>query len=108
MSRSKKITEFDQYTDAFQDDLFILEHFTSNTVSDTGAIKVKNLFGNVSCNTNITGNAIFSANNLKVTKNTTPVSSSGSFNTRQIWFDDNYLYVSISPTTVKRVALQTF
>lgn len=105
--RSKKIPELPVTEEAVQGDLFIIEKVSGNT-STTSVIAAEDLFGDIQVNTSITGNTYLSTNNLLITKNSTPVGSDGEFTPRQIWFDSNYIYVSVNGTTVKRVALEQF
>lgn len=101
--RSKMIPELTQFSEAVQGDLFIIEK-----ASGTGSVSVEGLFGNLTVDVTVGGNNELTATNLIVLKNTTPTSSTGAFTPKQMWFDNDYLYVAINSTTARRVPLQAF
>jgi len=101
--RSKMIPDMTRFDEAVQGDLFILEK-----ASGTGAIAAEDLFGSITVDVTVGGNNDLTATNLNILKSSTPTSSSGSFTGRQIWFDNDYLYVAINSTTCRRVSLQAF
>lgn len=107
MSRSKKIEDLDRFSSVSQGDLFIVEKVDGDNTT-TGAATANVIFGLISTDVNVASNNKLEATNLVVTKNTTPTSSAGTFQSRQIWFDNDYLYVTINGTTIKRVPLQAF
>ncbi len=107
MSRSKKITELDTLASAAQGDLFIIERVEANT-STTSAITVEDLFSNISTDVVVGANNFLAATTLSVSKNNTPTVSTGTFRPRQFWFDNDYMYVAVNGTTLKRISLQAF
>lgn len=90
MSRSRKITELEQFDSASQDDLLILEKIGANT-STTGSISVVDLFASVT-----------------IPVGNTPTSSNGTFIPNKIWHDGSYIYIAVNSNTLKRVQLQSF
>lgn len=101
--RSKMITELPTANTVVQGDLFIVEK-----AAGTRAVSAQNLFGSISVDATVGSNNKLTATNLCILKNTTPVSSTGVFTAKQMWFDNAYLYIAIDSTTLRRVPLQAF
>ncbi len=101
--RSKMIPDITTANTVVQGDLFIVEK-----AAGTRTVAAENLFGSIAVDVLVGGNNKLSATTLAVLKSDTPVSSTGSFTARQMWFDDTYLYIAINSTTLRRVALQAF
>jgi hypothetical protein len=101
--RSKMIPDITTANTVVQGDLFIVEK-----AAGTRTVAAENLFGSIAVDVQVGSNNKISATNLVVLKNNTPVSSTGVFTARQMWFDDTYLYIAINSTTLRRVALQAF
>ena len=123
----KKVSQLDSLTTAAAPDLLMIVHDPNGTPTSK-KITVKNLFGAVGSNTvfsanvSVTGNKVQLASNVNVTKtltaNTVKItfgSTPGSNNaTTEGWsvgqmrFTNNYIYVAVNATTIKRVALSVF
>ena len=107
--RAKKITELTALTAPSSDDLLvIIDSPSSNAI--TKKVTVGNFLNNTAANVTIGNTYYLNANNILITKNTTPTDSSsiptavkGTF-----WFDANYIYVATANGTVKRASLSTF
>lgn len=75
-----------------------------NGGANSGIFLIDTLFN---AGANMTGNVV-TATQLIATDNTTPANSADVSVQGRIWYDDTYLYVAISNTEVKRVALSSF
>lgn len=57
---------------------------------------------------NVVSSNNFTANNLFVTWNVTPSTSTDSVSQGKIWYDSNYIYVAVANNSIKRAALSSF
>lgn len=106
-NRAKKISELVATTSPSPDDLLVIvDSPSANAV--TKKVTVGSLMGNSSANVTVSNNAYLSAKNVIVRRKETPTSSATSDALGTIYFDDNYLYVTTSNGTVKRVPLNSF
>lgn len=115
----KIITSFPYIITPQANDSFLAVH-NPNNAPNTMLMSYGTMFANITVITNFGANVTTSNNtifqistlqstNFAVANSYTPSSSSdSSIPTRSIWFDSNYLYVCISPGTIKRVALGSF
>ena len=123
----KKVSQLDSLTTAAAPDLLMIVHDPNGTPTSK-KITVKNLFGAVGSNTvfsanvSVTGNKVQLASNVNVTKTLTantvkitfgsaPVSNNATtegWSVGQMRFTNNYIYVAVNATTIKRVALSVF
>lgn len=100
------------------DDLVIIEHTEpGNTVSVTSKIRVADLFSNSNSGGSVETGIITSANidledfyyistpQLFIRANDTINPPYSPMQPKQLWFDDNYIYVTTLSGEVKRVAL---
>ncbi len=75
-----------------------------NSLANTFKVSVSDFFGN-----NDVDFVIALGASLVISNTTTPANSTvGGFTNNSIWADDDYIYVSISDGTIKRVAIATF
>jgi len=123
----KKVSQLDSLTTtAAPDLLMIVDDPTGTPVSKK--ITIKNLFGAVPANTvfsanvTVSGNRVQLASNVNVTKtltaNTVKITFGSTPSTNnattegwslgQMRFTNNYIYIAVGPTTIKRVALSVF
>jgi hypothetical protein len=123
----KKVSQLDSLTTtAAPDLLMIVDDPTGTPVSKK--ITIKNLFGAVPANTvfsanvTVSGNRVQLASNVNVTKtltaNTVKITFGAAPSTNnattegwsvgQMRFTNNYIYVAVNSTTIKRVALSVF
>ena len=107
--RAKKISELTALTAPSIDDLLVIvDSPSSNAI--TKKVTVSNLLNNTAAIVTISNTYYLTANNILITKNTTPANSTsiaasvkGTF-----WFDADYIYVATANGTIKRAALSTF
>jgi hypothetical protein len=114
----QKVSELPSHTlPASEDQFYIVDDPTGTPVSKK--ISAKTLFGSVPANTNFThfatfNNKVTAANGvITLAKATTPGSNNattvlGAGMQGSIFWDSNYLYVAVSNTEIKRVALSVF
>ncbi len=114
----QKVTELTNLTAAASEDVFyVVDDPTGTPVSKK--ITAKNLFGSVPANTTFThfttfNNKVTAANGVITLASSTTVGSNnatsvlGSGMQGSIFWDSNYLYVAVSDTVIKRVALSAF
>ena len=106
-NRAKKISELVAATSPSTDDLLVLvDSPSANAV--TKKVTVGNLLGNSSANVTVSNTSYLSAKNVIIRRKETPLTSATSDLQGAFYFDDNYLYVTISNGTVKRIALTSF
>src|SRR5665213_522986 len=67
-------------------------------------VTVQTLFNNTSANLTILDSFSLSANDIQIRASNTPVTSGDTVSSRAIWFDDNYIYVAVSNTDIRRAA----
>ena len=123
----KKVSQLDSLTTAAAPDLLMIVSNPNGTPTSK-KITVKNLFGSVGSNTvfsaNVTvrGNRAQFASNVNITKtltaNTVKITfgsapstnnaTTESWTLGQMRFTNNYIYIAVGPTTIKRVALSVF
>jgi hypothetical protein len=123
----KKVSQLDSLTTtAAPDLLMIVDDPTGTPVSKK--ITIKNLFGAVPANTvfsanvTVSGNRVqlasnvnvtktLTANTVKITFGSTPSTNNATtegWSVGQMRFTNNYIYVAVNSTTIKRVALSVF
>ncbi len=114
----QKVTELANHTAAASEDvLYIVDDPSGTPVSKK--ITAKSLFGSVPANTTFThfttfNNKVTAANGvMTLAKPTTPTSNNattdlGAGMQGSIFWDSDYLYVAVSNTQIKRVALSVF
>lgn len=106
--RAKKISELTALTSASTDDLLVIVDDPSGN-SATKKVTVNNFLNNSAANVTVSNAYYLSANNLVVSRFTTPATSSGTSDIKgSIWFDVNYIYVATANGTIKRAALSSF
>jgi len=114
----KKVTELTNLTAAASEDVFYVVDDPTGTPASK-KITAKNLFGAVPANTTFThfttfNNKVTAANGvMTLAKSTTPSSNNattdlGAGMQGSIFWDSDYLYVAVSNTQIKRVALSIF
>ena len=114
----QKVTELANLTAAASEDVFYVVDNTSGTPVSK-KITAKNLFGAVPANTTFThfttfNNKVTAANGVvTLATPTTPTSNNattdlGAGMQGSIFWDSDYLYVAVSNTQIKRVALSVF
>lgn len=114
----QKVTELTNLTTAASEDVFYIVDDPSGTPVSK-KITAKNLFGSVPANTTFThfatfNNKVTAANGVMTLATSTTVGSNNATNVLgagmqgSIFWDDDYLYVAVSNTQIKRVALSVF
>lgn len=114
----QKVTELANLTTAASEDVFYIVDDPSGTPVSK-KITAKSLFGAVPANTTFThfatfNNKVTAANGVvTLSKSTTPTSNNattdlGAGMQGSIFWDSDYLYVAVSNTQIKRVALSVF
>jgi hypothetical protein len=123
----KKVTQLPSLTTTAAPDLLMIVDDPNGTPVSKN-ITVKNLFGSVPSNTvfkdnvTVTGNTVqlassvnitktLTANTVKFTFGSTPASNNATtvgMAVGEARFTNNYIYIAVNATTIKRVALDTF
>lgn len=114
----QKVTELTNLTTAASEDVFYIVDDPSGTPVSK-KITAKNLFGSVPANTTFThfatfNNKVTAANGVLTLATSTTVGSNNATNVLgagmqgSIFWDEDYLYVAVSNTQIKRVALSVF
>jgi len=114
----QKVTELTNLTAAASEDVFYIVDDPSGTPVSK-KITAKNLFGSVPANTTFThfatfNNKVTAANGVMTLATSTTVGSNNATNVLgagmqgSIFWDEDYLYVAVSNTQIKRVALSVF
>lgn len=114
----QKVTELTNLTTAASEDVFYVVDDPSGTPVSK-KITAKNLFGSVPANTTFThfatfNNKVTAANGVVTLATSTTVGSNNATNVLgagmqgSIFWDEDYLYVAVSNTQIKRVALSVF
>lgn len=114
----QKVTELTNLTTAASEDVFYIVDDPSGTPVSK-KITAKNLFGSVPANTTFThfatfNNKVTAANGVMTLATSTTVGSNNATNVLgvgmqgSIFWDEDYLYVAVSNTQIKRVALSVF
>lgn len=132
---SRKVTELETLTTPNGlDVIYIIDDVAGTPTGKQMSLNV--LFGNVTVNTSISGTftvsgkttlantlvekltvsgetnlaaTTFQSNGVVITTQLTPANSSvSSITTGKIFYDDDYLYIKVANTTIKRVALDSF
>jgi len=133
----QKVSELTLHTLPASEDLLLIVDDPNGTPASK-RITLKTLFGSITSNTVINGNTtrvngsnaqftanlnstgittvnqlVIANNNLRITTAKTPASNNpvsefGAGRQGTMFFDTNYLYVAVSNTVIKRVALSTF
>ena len=123
----KKVSQLDSLTTTAAPDLLMIVDDPNGTPVSK-KITIKNLFGAVPANTvfsanvTVSGNRVQLASNVNVTKtltaNTVKITFGSAPSTNnattegwsvgQMRFTNNYIYIAVNPTTIKRVALSVF
>ena len=123
----QKVSQLPSLTNAATPDLLYIVSDPNGTPTSKN-ITVKNLFGNIPSNTTIAGakftvraittttanvnvTKTLTANTVKITFGTAPGSNNATsvgMAVGEMRFTNNYLYIAVSPTVVKRVALNVF
>jgi len=98
--QSKKITEL-PVANSLARDAKLVVVVNPTTSPETRVVNVDVLFTN-------TANLTVVANNLLVTKRSTPANSTITVANNTIWFDSDYLYIAVGNNSIKRVALSSF
>ena len=114
----QKVTELANLTAAASEDVFYVVDDPTGTPASK-KITAKNLFGSVPANTTFThfttfNNKVTAANGVVTLASSTTVGSNnattvlGAGMQGSIFWDSDYLYVAVSNTEIKRVALSVF
>lgn len=114
----QKVTELTNLTTAASEDVFYIVDDPSGTPVSK-KITAKNLFGSVPANTTFAhfatfNNKVTAANGVMTLATSTTVGSNNATNVLgagmqgSIFWDEDYLYVAVSNTQIKRVALSVF
>lgn len=100
----RKVTELPELTSAQGSDvLYIIEDVSGSPTSKK--ITIDNLFADVSSNTVFNGTLTFKDEQTPTSNDAT---SLGQGAQGRIFFDQSYLYIAVSNTEIKRVALEAF
>ena len=112
-----KISELNAVTTLTSDDLIMVVNDPAGSPT-TNKITFGNMLANVNIvakfsNTvdssgNITSTSIINSNNLFINYRTTPTTNTDVVQSGKLWFDNDYIYVSISNNNIKRAALSNF
>ena len=123
----KKVTQLASLTTTAAPDLLMIVDDPNGTPVSK-SITIKNLFGAVPANTVFSANVTVSgnraqfasnvnvtktltANTVKITFGSTPSTNNATtegWSVGQMRFTNNYIYIAVNPTTIKRVALSVF
>ena len=112
-----KISELNAITSVLSTDLIAIAHDV-NGLPSTRKITFGDVFANVNIavkfsnnvdsSGNITSTSIINSNNLFINYRTTPTTNTDVVQSGKLWFDNDYIYVSISNNNIKRAALSNF
>ena len=112
-----KISELNAVTTLTSDDLIMVVNDPAGSPT-TNKITFGNMLANVNIvakfsNTvnssgNITSTSIINSTNLFINYRTTPTTNTDVVQSGKLWFDNDYIYVSISNNNIKRAALSNF
>ena len=121
MATDKKVTQLDALSSLTGDDLFMVVNDPAGTPASK-KVTTTNVFGGVAVPANFSSNVTVTASTMTISSNcsvtgslllspSTPSTSNPqteSLPTGKIWFDHFYMYIAVSNTAIKRVALSEF
>jgi len=120
MATDKKVSQLDALSSLTGDDLFMVVNDPAGTPSSK-KVTTTNVFGGVAVPANFSSNVTVTASTMTISSNcsvdnlvlspSTPSTSNTqteSLPTGKIWFDHFYMYIAVSNTAIKRVALSEF
>lgn len=93
-----KITELTTANSVLSSDYLVMVT-NPTTLAVTKKVTVNNFFSNVE---------ILTVNNFIITNNTTPSNSTITISKGKMFYDANYLYLSIADNTLRRISLASF
>ena len=121
MATDKKVTQLDALSSLTGDDLFMVVNDPAGTPASK-KVTTTNVFGGVAVPANFSSNVTVTSSTMTISSNcsvtgslllspSTPSTSNTqteSLPTGKIWFDHFYMYIAVSNTAIKRVALSEF